>query len=570
MNQVERKSIKRLNLWLFGCIVICAAVGLGWAATVPSFAIKIVAVVLAVVGIVCLCLFMVLHGKALDGSMGWYKHVLAASPLPTAVTDSNKVFTYVNQAFIAQMHTSEERLLGQTWNEKDFLKKAGNMQAVTVQLSDDSGQLMGYVVTLKELSAQSGSLSQETEKAAALEQAVMEKSQALAEANESLVQAKAQIAELKAKAFWYVNILDSIPFPISVTDNNMMWTFINKPVEMLLQKTRAELMGKHCSNWGANICGTENCGIYCLKNNVFQTTFEQMGLRFEVDTAFLHDEAGNVCGHIEVVQDITKLSNLNKMLELLNQINGISTGLAQGAEQVSNGAESVAKGATEQAGAIEQLSSAIETILAQVKENASSCQKAGELSESAMSAVEVSNEQMQKLMVSMKEINRQSNEINKIIKTIEDIAFQTNILALNAAVEAARAGNAGKGFAVVAEEVRSLAARSAEAAKSTTSLIESSVASIADGVKIADVTAKDLNELVVDTKATASIISEISQSSREQAQAIGQLTVGIEQISSVVLTNSATSEESAAASKELLNQADTLKNLVSTFQLESA
>ena len=178
-----------------------------------------------------------------------------------------------------------------------------------------------------------------------------------------------------------------------------------------------------------------------------------------------------------------------------------------------------------------------------------------------------SNRQMQDMIHAMDEISSSSKEIGKIIKTIEDIAFQTNILALNAAVEAARAGEAGKGFAVVADEVRSLASKSADASNSTSALIENSLRAVLNGTRIADDTAKNLSDVVSGVKDVVATIGQISNDSTEQADAIGQVTQGIDQVSSVVQTNSATAEESAAASEELSGQAQLLKKLISQFRL---
>lgn len=168
----------------------------------------------------------------------------------------------------------------------------------------------------------------------------------------------------------------------------------------------------------------------------------------------------------------------------------------------------------------------------------------------------------------MSEISESSGEIGKIIKTIEDIAFQTNILALNAAVEAARAGEAGKGFAVVADEVRNLASKSAEASKNTSNLIENSIRSVENGNRIADATAQSLLKAVQGTEEIIKVIGKISNASGEQAESINQVTLGVDQISSVVQTNSATAEESAAASEELSGQAQIMKDLVGKFRLD--
>ena len=180
----------------------------------------------------------------------------------------------------------------------------------------------------------------------------------------------------------------------------------------------------------------------------------------------------------------------------------------------------------------------------------------------------MSNEKMQLMIQAMEDISHCSNEISKIIKTIEDIAFQTNILALNAAVEAARPGTAGKGFAVVADEVRSLASKSAESSKNTSVLIENSLKAVENGTRIADETAQSLYQAVNGVNEMTAIIGQISEASSAQAHSISQVTLGIDQISSVVQTNSATAQESAAASEELSSQSQMMKNLVNKFKLK--
>jgi methyl-accepting chemotaxis protein len=229
---------------------------------------------------------------------------------------------------------------------------------------------------------------------------------------------------------------------------------------------------------------------------------------------------------------------------------------------------SLSQGATEQASSIEELTASIEEIASQTRANAGNAEKAKEIATSAFQNAQVGNQQMGEMLTSMRDINEASTNISKIIKVIDDIAFQTNILALNAAVEAARAGQHGKGFAVVAEEVRNLAARSADAAKETTVMIEGSMSKVADGTKIANETASALEAIVKDVSLAADLVGEIAVASNEQALGVDQINQGITQISDVVQTTSATAEETAAASEELSGQSEMLKTQVATFRLK--
>ena len=238
-----------------------------------------------------------------------------------------------------------------------------------------------------------------------------------------------------------------------------------------------------------------------------------------------------------------------------------------GADQVSSGAQALSQGATEQASAVEQLSATITDVSNHVNGNAQRAVQASKMSDEAGEGVVESNKSMEHLMSAMEEINRTTGEIEKIIKTIEDIAFQTNILALNAAVEAARAGNAGKGFAVVADEVRSLAGKSAEAAKNTNKLIGGTVKAVKNGMDVAEETGRSLNRVVEKTSEVSAQISEIAKLSADQAEMISQISDGIEQIAAVVQNNSATAEQSAAASEELAGQAALMKDLIGKFRL---
>ncbi|MPM43267.1 Methyl-accepting chemotaxis protein 4 [bioreactor metagenome] len=251
----------------------------------------------------------------------------------------------------------------------------------------------------------------------------------------------------------------------------------------------------------------------------------------------------------------------------MNDISIAADQVASGSDQVSVGAQTLSQGATEQAASIEELAATINDIASQIDGNAKNAVDVGNLTQQAGAGVAESNKYMDQMVIAMDNISVRSNEIGKIIKTINDIAFQTNILALNAAVEAARAGSAGKGFAVVADEVRNLAQKSAEAAKNTTILIEETMQAVSNGTKIANETASSLRGVVENVEKVNHMIGKISDASVKQAEHAQQISQGVEQISAVVQTNSATAEESAAASEELSAQAQMLKDHVSKFHM---
>lgn len=259
---------------------------------------------------------------------------------------------------------------------------------------------------------------------------------------------------------------------------------------------------------------------------------------------------------------------VTKNHEVLSNIREASVQVATGSGQISDTSMNLSQGAAEQASSVEELSASIAEISERVRVSVEDAEAARTQSQETGREVEESNRQMQDLIVAINEINNKSAEIGKIIKTIDDIAFQTNILALNAAVEAARAGQHGKGFAVVADEVRNLAGKSAEAAKDTTVLIEETVHAVEQGTRFANTTAETMVHVVANTEKVTELVNGIAMASAEQAATITQINTGVEQISTVVQNNAATAEESAATAEELSGQAQMLKEQIALFKLE--
>lgn len=255
------------------------------------------------------------------------------------------------------------------------------------------------------------------------------------------------------------------------------------------------------------------------------------------------------------------------MNETMFQISMAAEQIDAGSNQVASGAQALAQGATEQASSVEEWTAAAQEISRKTKINAENSESANQQVGLAGSKLKESEEKMDALVSAMDEIKHSSHEIQRIIKTIDDIAFQTNILALNAAVEAARAGAAGKGFAVVADEVRNLAGKSAEASKTTQELIQKSIHAVETGGELAAETAQALAETAEYAGGVVTSVTEIAAMSAEQAEAIAQVTSGLDQIASVVQTNSAAAEQSAAASEQLSGQSSMMKGLINTFRI---
>ena len=351
--------------------------------------------------------------------------------------------------------------------------------------------------------------------------------------------------------------------------------FVRKKVLRPLKLIQGEMTEFSKGNMSATIAmeaDTSELGMLVHSVNQMRETLKSLILDIEKKLTQMAQGDLNIQMDVEYIGDFANIENSIKQISLslsdaLREINIASDQVSAGADQVASGAQALSQGATEQASSVEELSATLQSINEKISQNAQSADSVNELTMATGNKIHESKQKMQDLLNAMEGIKQTSQEIQGIVKAIDDIAFQTNILALNAAVEAARAGSAGKGFAVVADEVRNLAGKSAEASRSTQELIQNSIQAVEHGSVLAMDTSKVLEDTAADAERVVESIKHIAESSAEEAQATSQIALGLDQVASVVQTNSATAEQSAAASQELSGQANMLRSLVGQFKL---
>ncbi len=378
----------------------------------------------------------------------------------------------------------------------------------------------------------------------------------------AIIYAKKAVAQKE----YLEQVLDAMPFPVSVTDNNKNWTFVNRATEGLLHKTRQQLQGMQCSNWNADICNTEKCGITCLGQGNKQTKFSSGETIFQVNVEHIKNNSGQNIGHIEIIQDITQIDKSEKMQEeqkrILDQVISSTRRFVNISEQVHDSAQGMTDNAMEQAAIIEEFIALINQLSTNIVNNIEQMNTTSNISKEAQQKASIGTGHMKNMIDAMKDIAEASLSISEVIKVIENIASQTNLLALNAAIESARAGEAGKGFAVVANEIRDLATKSSDTVKDIEQMISNTLSIVNKGQTIVDNTNNALVDISQTIEDNVVINEQLLENSKVQQISIDELRQGTSQLTTIMDTSVASSERNSSISQEMLQEVDNLKAVI--------
>ncbi len=366
----------------------------------------------------------------------------------------------------------------------------------------------------------------------------------------------------REKVHWYEQILDAVPMPLSVTNLDMKWTFVNSAATAPLGVTRESVLGQACNNWGANICQTPDCGVECLRNNRGKTQFHQWEQDFEVEAIYLHNMQGDKIGHVEVVANITERVALSRIFQ---HATSLVRDLSKSSTSVHKVGDELASSTSEIHNTVEKMTSSLTDIRIKSESNAESVVEARKTAKEITDRVELANSAMNKLVSTIEKLSKTSAAISQVIQVIDGIAEQTNLLALNAAIEAARAGEQGRGFAVVSDEVRTLAQRSSNAAQETTRLINDSMQNVTAGQEAVDNVANKLVSIVDDVKGLLALTENIDIATQDQASSIFNISDGLQSVKPMLSANSSIAEETVGASKKLVDLTAEIDQILSSM-----
>ncbi len=364
----------------------------------------------------------------------------------------------------------------------------------------------------------------------------------------------------------YINVLNAMPFPISVTDNDKNWIFINHATEKVINIKNEAAVGKPCSNWNAEICNTEKCGINCLNRGEKVTKFKSGDTVFQANAETILNSMGMKIGHLEIIQDITHLEQTVERQEqqeaLIKQITQSTLKFADISTSVNSSSQAMADNSMEQAAVIEEFIALINQLSTNIISNIDQMNETAKISKEAQSKADIGTAHMKNMIEAMKDIADASYNIAEVIKVIENIASQTNLLALNAAIESARAGEAGKGFAVVANEIRDLATKSSETVKDIEKMISNTLSIVNNGQSIVDNTNVALQDISKTIEDNVAINLDLLKNSKGQQTSITELRQGTTQLTHIMDTAVAGSEENSAISQEMLQEVEKLKKVL--------